>query len=145
MALISGMAVAPINPGTIRKPPPMPKKPESAPTAKPIPISNGNSRRMVSALSVTFGSPPDLRGRSIVSPTTTISAPNSISRREPSTILPSCAPPAAPTMPDSANTSAQDHLTVRARAWPARLAAALAATAMALVPIATCADGTPTT
>ena len=48
MALISGMAVAPINPGTIRKPPPMPKKPDSAPTAKPMPISNGNSRGMVS-------------------------------------------------------------------------------------------------
>ena len=42
-------------------------------------------------------------------------------------------------------TSAQGHFTVRARAWPARLAAALAATAIALVPIAMCAAGTPTT
>ena len=40
---------------------------------------------------------------------------------------------------------AQGQRTVRARAWPIRLIAALAATATALVPIATCADGTPTT
>ena len=100
---------------------------------------------MLSALSVTSGLPPDLRGRSIIRPTTTISTPNNSSRREPSTILPSCAPPAAPTMPETANTSAQGHFTVRARAWPARLAAALAATAMALVPMATCGEGTPTT
>src|SRR5581483_6436705 len=35
--------------------------------------------------------------------------------------------------------------TWRARAWPKRLAAALAATATALVPIAACGEGTPTT
>ena len=78
MALISGMAVAPISPGTIRKPPPMPKKPDSAPTAKPMPISSGNSFGMLSRVSCTSALPPDLRGRSIVSPTTTISTPNSI-------------------------------------------------------------------
>jgi hypothetical protein len=48
-------------------------------------------------------------------------------------------------MPASANTMAQGHFTVLARAWPARLVAALIATAMALVPMATCGDSTPTT
>jgi len=48
-------------------------------------------------------------------------------------------------MPDSANTSAQDHITVPPRAWLDRLMAALAATAIAEVPIATCGWGTPTT
>ncbi len=86
-----------------------------------------------------------MRGRNIAMPTTIISTPNKVSSRPPSTILPSCAPPAAPAMPDNANTSAQGHFTVRARAWPARLVAALTATAIALVPMATCGEGTPTT
>ena len=48
-------------------------------------------------------------------------------------------------MPAAANISAQDHTTVPPRAWFDRLTAALAATAMALVPIATWGSGTPTT
>ncbi len=100
---------------------------------------------MLSRVSLTSALLPDLRGRSIVRPITTISTPNSISRRWPSTILPSCAPAAAPMTPDTANTSAQGHFTVPARAWPKRLLAALTATAIALVPIATCGEGTPTT
>ena len=48
-------------------------------------------------------------------------------------------------MPAAANGSAQDHITVPPRAWFDRLTAALAATAIALVPIATCGSGTPTT
>jgi hypothetical protein len=38
-ALGGGMPVASIRPGTIRNPPPMPKKPANAPTPKLIPIS----------------------------------------------------------------------------------------------------------
>ena len=54
-------------------------------------------------------------------------------------------PPKAPTIPAAAKTSAQDHTTVPPRAWLERLIAALAATAIALVPIATWGSGTPTT
>ena len=39
-----GIPVASIRPGTIRKPPPIPKKPESAPTAKPRPAASARVR-----------------------------------------------------------------------------------------------------
>ena len=53
-------------------------------------------------------------------------------------------PPYAPTTPAAANTAAQCHFTVPMRECEIRLAAAFAATASALVPMATCALGTPT-
>ena len=76
---------------------------------------------------------------------TSMTSANSASSFWPSIILPSIEPPKAPTMPAAANISAQDHITVPPRAWLDRLIAAFAATAIALVPIATCGSGTPTT
>ena len=52
-ALSIGMPVASISAGTIRNPPPMPKKPDSAPAASPSPISFGRFCRD----SLTDGSP----------------------------------------------------------------------------------------
>jgi len=68
---------------------------------------------------------------------TTISTPNAASNTWPSTRLPICAPIAAPIAPATAKTVAHGHFTVRARACPPRLASELAATATALVPMAT--------
>ena len=48
-------------------------------------------------------------------------------------------------MPAAAKIRAQDQITVPPRAWLDRLIAAFAATAIALVPIATWGSATPTT
>ena len=53
-------------------------------------------------------------------------------------------PPKAPTAPAAANTAAQPHFTVPLRACETRLTAAFAATASALVPMATWVLDTPT-
>ena len=82
---------------------------------------------------------------SISAAMTSMISANSASSLWPSIILPSSEPAKAPMMPAAANGNAQDHITVPPRAWFERLTAALAATAMALVPIATCGSGTPTT
>ena len=58
--------------------------------------------------------------------------------------LAAAAPASDPATPASANTAAQRHFTVPARAWGTRLPSALAATATAAVPIATCGDDMPT-
>jgi hypothetical protein len=77
-------------------------------------------------------------------PTTSINIANSAMSFCPSIILLRLDPPKAPTTPAAANMDAQFHFTVPLRACGARLAAALTATASALVPMATWALGTPT-
>ena len=79
IALTIGMAVAPTRPGTIRNPPPMPKKPEAKPTSKPDAGEKRQKPRRAVAVRRTSGSPPPRRGLSIVSPTTIMSTPNSAS------------------------------------------------------------------
>ena len=135
------MPVASISAGTIRKPPPMPKKPDSVPVAKPRPTMAG----MLAQLIRTSGSPTLDRLLSISNAITSMISANSASSFWPSSILPKIDPPKAPTIPAAAKGSAHDQRTVPPRAWFDKLKAALAATAMALVPIATWASGTPTT
>ncbi len=135
-----GMPVEPIRLGTIRKPPPMPKKPDSIPVAVPVPISLGALR----AVRITCGSPAAERPRSIRAPTTSISTANRASSFCPSTAFPRLEPRAAPTTPAAANSRAIFHFTAPWRAWFSRLAKALAATAKALVPMARWGSFTPT-
>jgi hypothetical protein len=54
-------------------------------------------------------------------------------------------PPNAPTIPATAKTPAHSHFTVFMRACDTRFAAAFTATAKAVVPMAMCTLGTPTT
>ena len=100
---------------------------------------------MLARVICTSGRPIRDRVFSIRTAITSISSANSASSFWPSIILPRIEPANAPTIPAAAKGSAQDHTTVPPRAWLDRLTAALAATAMALVPIATWASGTPTT
>ncbi len=93
----------------------------------------------------TSGSPTRARVFSIKAAITSITSANSASSFWPSSILPKIDPVNAPIIPAAAKVSAQDHFTVPPRAWFDRLSAALVATAMALVPIATWGSGTPTT
>ncbi|MNY21962.1 hypothetical protein D3C86_1555430 [compost metagenome] len=57
--------VAHIRPGTIRKPPPMPKKPEATPTPAPDTAMRGARLRFKR----TPGSPASVLGRSMAKPT----------------------------------------------------------------------------
>jgi hypothetical protein len=140
-AFMIGIPVASISAGTIRNPPPMPKKPDSVPVARPSPAMAGMLDRFI----FTSGRPMRERVFSISAAITSISSANNASNFWPSIILPRIDPANAPTTPAAANISAHDHTTVPPRAWFDRLTAALAATAIALVPIATWALGTPTT
>ena len=72
MALRIGMPVASMRPGTIRKPPPMPKKPDTAPTTSPIAIR----RIAIPPVMRTSGLPAAARGRSIATPTAIIASAN---------------------------------------------------------------------
>jgi hypothetical protein len=65
MALRIGMPLPSMSPGTIRKPPPMPKKPEIAPTTSPIAIK----RTAIHGVMRTSGLPLAARGSSIAAPT----------------------------------------------------------------------------
>src|SRR5215469_1486420 len=127
--------------GTIRNPPPIPKKPEIAPTTSPTAIR----RAAIDGVKQTFGLPPAACGRSIATLTAIMASANRNSNSWPSTNFPRVEPMAAPTMPAKAKVAAQDHLTLPARQWPIRLAKALVATERALVPIATCESRMPTT
>ena len=140
-AFMIGIPVASIRAGTIRKPPPMPKNPDSVPVARPRPMMAG----MFDIEILTSASPIRDRVFSISMAITSMISANSASSFWPSTILPRIEPPKAPTIPAAANTSAQDQITVPPRAWLERLIAAFVATAMALVPIAIWGSGTPTT
>jgi hypothetical protein len=140
-AWIMVMPVAAISPGTIRKPPPMPKKPETAPTPRPMAMMRG----ALPALKRTSPSPSLRRGISMAIPTAIITSANSGKRICASVRLPSAAPAIAPAAPAAANTVAHGHLTLPRRAWATTLAKALTDTASALVPMATCGLATPTT
>ena len=100
---------------------------------------------MLSRVIFASGTPIRVRVFSIKTAITSISSANSASSFCPSSILPKIEPMKAPTIPAAANISAHDHRTVPLRAWFDKLMAALAATAMALVPIATWGSDTPTT
>ncbi len=119
----------------------MPKKPDSVPVTRPSPTIAGRLAKLI----LTSGRPIRDRVFSISTAITSIKSANSASSLWPSSILPKIEPANAPTIPAAAKTSAHDHRTVPPRAWFDRLTAALAATAMALVPIARWASGTPTT
>ena len=69
------MPVANIRPGTIRSPPPIPKKPDNVPAPKPMPRSHGRLAR----LRRTSRSPAPARLRSINAATTSISIEKAIS------------------------------------------------------------------
>jgi len=118
-----------------------PKNPDIVPVTRPRPTMAGRLVKLI----LTSGKPSRVRVFSISIAMTIMTSANSASSFWPSTILPRIDPPNAPIMPAIANTSAQDHTTVPPRAWLDRLTAALAATAIALVPIATWGSGTPTT
>jgi len=83
-------------------------------------------------------------GRSIITPTTIMSTPNSATSFCPSIVLPSAAPAKAPPTPARLNTMAHGQWIGALRACMASPAAALTATAKAAVPIATWAEGMPT-
>lgn len=78
MALIIGMPVAKTSAGTMRKPPPMPKKPDTMPVASAAAAAGAHMRR---STSTAITSADAARPRSINSPTTTINAPKSRRRR----------------------------------------------------------------
>src|SRR5215469_672613 len=141
IALRIGMPLPSMRPGTIRNPPPIPKKPEIAPTTSPTAMR----RAAIHGVKRTFGLPTAARGRSIATLTAIMASANRNSNSWPSTNFPRVEPMAAPTMPAKAKVAAQDHLTFPARQWPIRLAKALVATERALVPIATCESRMPTT
>src|SRR6185437_10432645 len=87
--------------GTMRKPPPIPKKPETRPTRRPV-----TTRRIaMDGLMRTEGSPSARRGRSMAAATAIITRPNRNNNLCPSTILPRVAPAAAPAIPEIANTA----------------------------------------
>ena len=145
MAKVSGMPVASIRPGTIRKPPPMPKKPENRPTPKPMPSSGGRSRLAVA------GDQADLRIATGAAPTQHDDADDDHHEAEQGEQLLAVdrlggrRAAKAPRTPAAANTAAQRHFTLPSRQCGRRLPSALAETATALVPIATCGEATPTT
>ena len=91
-----------------------------------------------------MGSPPPARFFSISAPITIMRMPNRISKFWPSSCLATLAPANAPATPASENTIAQGQRTLPARQCAIMLANALIATAIALVPIATCGEATPT-
>ena len=141
IALRIGMPLPSMMPGTTRKPPPMPKKPDMAPTSKPM----ATRRNATAGVTRTSGLPAAARGRSIAAPTAIMASAKKNNSAWPSTILPSVEPSAAPATPATAKIAAHGHLTLPARQWPMRLAKALAATASALVPMARCGSLMPTT
>ena len=118
----------------------MPKKPEAAPTAKPV----GSSRAAMRGVTWTSVHPASGLRDSIETPTPYMATAKASSSVFPFMALPNPAPISAPTLPLSAKGMAQDHLTVPLRAWSRRLMRALRETATALVPMATWGSSTPT-
>lgn len=92
IALIIGMPVASMRPGTIRKPPPMPKKPDAAPAASATAAVARHILRSTGRHSTVTA----FRGFSIRAPTTIIRTPNRNIRLSPSLALPRLEPPRAP-------------------------------------------------
>lgn len=89
------MPVDAISPGTIRKPPPMPKKPDTMPVPKPQRSTRGALSRLHSAP----GLPIAPRLRSISTPTASITNAKRPSRYCPSRRLPKDEPASAPATP----------------------------------------------
>src|SRR3979409_2068514 len=120
--------VASIRAGTIRKPPPMPKKPANVPVASPRPTTAGVLAQLIRA------SATPIRDRvfRISAARTSIRRQNHAGIFWPSTVLPAIDPANAPATPAAANTSAHDQRTLPPRAWFDRFIAALAAAASAL-------------
>ena len=124
------MPVASIRAGTIRKPPPIPKKPDSVPVERPRPTRAGRFER----IHLDVGRPD---------PCTRLqhqrrnAQHDQCEQRQQLLAVKHLAEQRAAEraqIPAAAKTSAQDHTTVPLRAWLERLTAALVATAIALVP-----------
>ena len=79
--------------GTTRKPPPIPKKPDSSPTLRPAPSKGGSIRRADVRVSRTVKSPTAPRRRSMAIPIAIITRPNSTSKFWPFTALATIEPP----------------------------------------------------
>jgi len=76
MAFLSGIRVASIGPGTMRKPP-MPKKPAARPTTKPMGMRRGSRLAALARVRRTSGASAVPRGRNMERPTPIISRPAS--------------------------------------------------------------------
>ena len=111
-AFMIDMPVASIKAGTIKNPPPIPKKPDSIPVASPSPTMAG----MLDQSICTSGRPTRDRVFSINTAITSINSANSASSFWPSSILPNVEPINAPMIPAAAKVSAQDQRTVPPRA-----------------------------
>ena len=94
----AGIDVEAISPGTIRNPPPIPKKPESMPVPSPNPATLGK----LSRLQTTPSTPSPLRERYISTATPIISKANRNNSFWPSNALPALDPASAPNTPASA-------------------------------------------
>ena len=112
MAEIIGIPVAAIKPGTMRKPPPIPKNPERAPTPTPIATSGGASRPAEARVSRTSKRSARVGARSIATPITIIRRPKAVRSLCPSTSFATLEPAAAPIMPEIVKTNAHGHLTL---------------------------------
>ena len=119
----------------------MPKNPAAMPTIRP----RGASRSMMERVRCTSGLPAKAGLRNIDSAITAIATEKASNSCVPSTCLAILEPIIDPAKPDSANTVAQGHFTLPPRQCPNRLNSAIAATAAADVPMATCGSLTPTT
>jgi hypothetical protein len=140
-ALESVMPVANIRPGTMRNPPPIPKKPAAKPVTTPIGASLAAKGQVI-----WMSGSPSLRGRrNIETAIPAMAKAKQSSRRLPSTCLARLEPSSEPIRPAAAKTLAHGHFTRPPRQWPRRLLAALKATAAVEVPMTTCGSRTPTT
>jgi hypothetical protein len=77
IALASGMPVASISPGTMRKPPPMPKKPDNAPHREADRQQQRQQLPRGGEVQAHVGVPLGILPENITVPTTTIRTPNS--------------------------------------------------------------------
>jgi len=133
--------VAHINPGTMRKPPPIPKNPAATPTPAP----DAATRGAMSRFRRTPGSPSPFLEDNIAKPTIAMATAKASSRWRPSIALATDEPTQAAAAPVTANTVAQGQRTRPARAWPASAVRAFSDTPAAETPIATWGSRTPTT
>ena len=111
-AFMIDIPVAIISAGTIRNPPPMPKKPDTVPVASPSPTMAG----MLDISILTSSRPGRALVFNISTAITSINIANSANSFWPSSILPNTDPPRAPTIPAAAKVSAQSQRTVPPRA-----------------------------
>ncbi|KAI1691133.1 citrate synthase, plasmid [Ditylenchus destructor] len=131
--------------GHDQEPAPIPKNPDARPTPRPAATSRGNSTAALSRVSRTPGASATPRRGTSTGRRRSSAGRNSISSCPPSIALPASAPTAAPAMPAAANTHGASPLNRSRPCVTGQAGRALAATATAAVPIATCADSKPTT